>query len=296
MNESSKNVQRRPSVIFSLVLTLAVLASGAALYWSYNLQHRLERSQALLASAAQQNDKLALDLDATNARLSVTSETLGQSVGLTQHELELRANDLLLREHAETARLAREEAQQKSQIGQVTGQVSTVKTDVGSVKDDVGQTKNELQSASTQLQNVTGDLGVHGGLIASNSRELEALKRKTDRNYFDFVLYQGGAPATVATIRLQLKKTDPKHSRYTLMVIADDKKIEKKDKNLNEPVEFYTGKNNQLYQLVINKIDGQHVAGYLTTPKATGSQQNADEGVRTPVPIVASSAPGPSGE
>jgi len=74
----------------------------------------------------------------------------------------------------------------------------------------------------------------------------------------------------LSTIKLQVKKVDDKHSRYTLEVSADDRNIEKKDKNLDEPVQFYTGKDPVLYELVVNVIEKNKVSGYLSTPKNVG--------------------------
>ena len=53
-------------------------------------------------------------------------------------------------------------------------------------------------------------------------------------------------------ISVQLKKTDTKRNRYTIELLADDKKTEKKDKSINEPVQFYTSKARQPYELVVN--------------------------------------------
>ena len=80
------------------------------LIWAYTLENRLEKSQTALVNAQQQNDKLAESLNETNAKLRVTSETLGQSVGLTQRQLEARASEFLKRQQAETARLEKEQA------------------------------------------------------------------------------------------------------------------------------------------------------------------------------------------
>ena len=97
--------------------------------------------------------------------------------------------------------------------------------------------------------------------------ELEELKHKGDRNYIEFTLQKGAQPTLLSTVKLQLKKVDDKHSRYTLNVSADDRNIEKKDKNLDEPVQFYTGKDPVLYELVVNDIEKNKVSGYLSTPK-----------------------------
>ena len=117
-----------------------------------------------------------------------------------------------------------------------------MKTDVGGVKTDVATTKSDLENTKSQLQRVVGDAGVMSGLIATNHSELEELKHKGDRNYFEFTLQKGAQPTLLSTIKLQLKKVDNKHGKYTLNVSADDRNIEKKDKNLDEPVQFYTGK------------------------------------------------------
>jgi len=108
---------------------------------------------------------------------------------------------------------------------------------------------------------------VMSGLIATNHAELEVLKHKGDRNYTEFTLQKGGQPTLLSGIKLQLKKVDQKHSRYTLNVSADDRNIEKKDKNLDEPVQFYTGKDPVLFELVVNNIEKNKVSGYLSTPK-----------------------------
>jgi predicted nucleic acid-binding Zn-ribbon protein len=270
-DDTLETVERTQSGVFIALLGFAVVASAAGLVWSYTLESRLEKSQATLANVRQQNDKLAESLNETNAKLSVTSETLGRSVGLTQRQLELRAKEFAQRQQAETSRLEKEQAAAQAatnqQIGAVSTDVTSVKTDVGGVKTDVAATKNELQAAEAKLQRVTGDLGVTSGLVATNGKELEILKHKGDRNYYDLNLTKGAKPTPISGVSLALKKADSKRSKYTLVVESDDKMIEKKDKSLDEPVQFYTGKDKLLYELVINTINKNQVIGYLATPK-----------------------------
>ena len=138
---------------------------------------------------------------------------------------------------------------------------------MGGVKTDVATTKSDLEATKTQLNRVVGDAGVMSGLIATNHDELEVLKHKGDRNYLEFTLQKGAKPTLLSTVKLQLKKADEKHSRYTLNVSSDDRTIEKKDKGLDEPVQFYNGKDPVLYELVVNVIEKNKVSGYLSTPK-----------------------------
>jgi hypothetical protein len=258
--------QRSYSGLFLGLLAIAMLAAIAGLAWSYHLAGRLTNAEMQLAQAQQRNDKLASALDETNARLKVTSDTLGHSLGLTQKQLELKAQDLLQRQEASAKKFESEQQATQQKISSVSSDVSTVKTDVGGVKTDLGNTQTELKTAESQLQSMKGDLGVQSGLIATNHDELEILKHKGDRNYYEFTLTKG-EKKPVSTVSLELKKADTKHSRYTLDVYADDKKIEKKDRGLNEPVQFYTGKDTLLYELVVNSIDKNTIKGYIATPK-----------------------------
>jgi hypothetical protein len=265
MSEETREGRSYSGVFIGLLAT-AVLAAIVGLLWSYYLSGRLTHAEAQLSQAQQQNNKLSGALDETNARLKVTSETLGHSLGLTQKQLELRAQELLHRQQTDSKRLEDEQQAAQKQISSVSTDVSSVKTDVGGVKTDLGNTQSQLKTDEAALQSMKGDMGMQSGLIATNQRELDILKHKGDRNYYEFTLTKG-QKKPVSTVSLELKKSDVKHSRYTLVVYADDKKIEKKDRGLNEPVQFYTGKDNYLYELVVNSIDKNQIKGYIATPK-----------------------------
>ncbi len=252
------------------VIVIALLTGLGGLVWCYGLQNHLRVAEQRLTAADQKNADLAQKLEATNARLRATSETLGQSVGITQKQMEARTQSLIAAQaaqRAEAAKLAEAQAATSKQIGAVSTDVASVKTDVGGVKTDVATTKSDLEATKTQLNRVMGDAGVMSGLIATNSKELEMLKHKGDRNYYEFTLQKGAKPTILSTVKLQLKKADEKHSKYTMNVSADDRNIEKKDKGLDEPVQFYTGKDPMLYELVVNVIEKNKVSGYLSTPK-----------------------------
>jgi chromosome segregation ATPase len=150
----------------------------------------------------------------------------------------------------------------------LTSKITDVSTDVGGVKTQLTSTQGELQKTIAQLKSVQGDLGVQSGLIATNNTELGALKLKGERNYLDIKLGKTKAPVRFADVTLLLKKTDPKRNRYTVDVMADDKRTEKKDKEINEPVQFFTAKGGRTpYELVINQVGKDQIVGYLAMPK-----------------------------
>jgi chromosome segregation ATPase len=246
------------------------LGAVGGLIWSYTLSGRLTSQQVELADAKEQNVKLAAELRETDARLRVATDELGKSLGLTQKQMDARAEDIIRREQAQEANSARLETAQKQtaqQVSAVSTEVSNVKTDVGGVKTDVAKTQSDLASAINQLTSMKGDLSGHSSLIARNHDELETLKHKGDRNYYEFTLTKG-QKKPVGTVSMELKKADNKKSRFSLVVYADDKQYEKKDRNLNEPLQFYSGKDPALYEIVINTVSAKNqVAGYLSTPK-----------------------------
>jgi len=262
--------ERSASGAFIAVVAVSVLLGIGALIWCYTLQGRLSASEQKITEADKQNAVLAERLEATNARMAATTETLSQNVGATQKQIDARAATIMAAQRAQdaaTAKLAQQQQAAEKQISTVSTDVASVKTDVGGVKTDVATTRSDLESTKSQLQRVMGDAGVMSGLIATNHGELEELKHKGDRNYYEFTLQKGAQPTLLSTIKIQLKKVDNKHGKYTLSVSADDRNIEKKDKNLDEPVQFYTGKTPVLFEIVVNNMEKNSVSGYLSTPK-----------------------------
>ena len=263
--------ERSASGAFIAAVAVAFLLGVGALIWCYSLQTRLAAADQKMAATDKKDADLADQIEQTNARMAATTETLSQNVGATQKQIDARAASIMAAQRAqdaETAKLAQQQQAAEKQIGAVSSDVANVKTDVGGVKTDVATTRSDLETTKSQLQRVIGDAGVMSGLIATNHGELEELKHKGDRNYFEFTLQKGAKPTLLSTITVQLKKLDNKRGKYTLDVSADDRNIEKKDKNLDEPVQFYTGKNPVLFEVVVNSMDKNSVSGYLSTPKS----------------------------
>jgi hypothetical protein len=144
-----------------------------------------------------------------------------------------------------------------------------VATELNGTKSDVAATKADLETTKTKLQSTIGDLGVQSGLIARNHDEVEELKRMGERDIFEFTLAKSSkGPDRVGPIQVELRKTDTKHFRYTLNVVADDKTIEKKDKTVGEPIQFYVRGARAPYEIVVFDLTKDTVKGYLSTPKS----------------------------
>jgi hypothetical protein len=155
----------------------------------------------------------------------------------------------------------------------VKSDVSGVKTDVDGVKSEVASTKDGLEKTGADLKRAMGDMGVMSGLIATNSKDLGALRELGERNYVEFNLGKGQMQKKIGDVVLTLRKTDPKHNRFTVAVAADDKITEKRDKTINEPVQVYVHNSRQPYEIVVNQVDKDGITGYLATPKVTLARQ-----------------------
>ncbi len=243
------------------------LAALGGLIWSYALSSRLSSQQTELADAKQQNVNLEAQLRETDARLKVATEELGNSLGLTQKQMDTRAQEILTREEADAQRLSNAQKKTAQQVNEVSSEVSNVKTDVGGIKTNVAKTQSDLADTVTQLMSMKGDLSEHSSLIARNHGELEILKHKGDRTYYEFTLTKGQSKP-VGTVSLLLKKADPKRNNFNLEVTSDDKTVMKNNRGLDEPLQFYSGKDPLLFEIVVNAVNSKNqVTGYLAVPK-----------------------------
>jgi multidrug efflux pump subunit AcrA (membrane-fusion protein) len=255
---------RGTRMILLIIAGAYVLLSGWLLIDSYSRISKLEQQQKTTAQ------ELNKEIAAVRADAKGSADALAEKIGMTEKDLSTRSAQLSKQQRAAEERLA---AQQKEQISAVSGEVAGVKTEVGGVRTDVASTKQDLEATKAKLDRAMGDMNVMSGLIAHNRDDLEVLKHRGDRNYFEFTLLRGKSPTPISTVSLQLKKVDAKRGKFTLNVTADDRTLEKKDRLMNEPLQFYSGKDRQLYELVVFEVEKNKVSGYLSTPKTLAQAQ-----------------------
>jgi predicted nucleic acid-binding Zn-ribbon protein len=257
------------AVLFG-VLIFAVL--GLA-YVGHSAQSQL---QADLAKAQEQGKVLTAQLDQANARLA----DLKGNIEVTQQKIHITVAELAkARSRAETIRNDQISSDQKlaSQLTQVQQEsnqkIGEVATEVGGAKKDIEATKTDLEATKGKLERATGDMGVMSGLIAHNRDDLEELKRRGDRNYYEFKVSKSKTPQRVGPVQVTLNKVDQKKAKYTMTVFVDDRSIEKKDKTAGEPVQFYLKGSSRMapYEIVVFDVGKNDINGYLSTPKDAGS-------------------------
>jgi len=128
-------------------------------------------------------------------------------------------------------------------------------------------TKANAQSVKQFQDDATEKLGALSSQIAHNGDELAELRRRGERDYFEFDVNKGKDFAHIADVLVQLKKTDVRRQKFDVLIQADDNRIEKTDRTANEPVTFLVGPDRLRYEFVVNYVDKNRIRGYLSAPK-----------------------------
>ncbi len=194
------------------------------------------------------------------ARLAQQRRAAEQAVGQAKVDAEQKVQSL-------QQSVAQEQAVQQQAIAQVKQTADTATTQISSVSTDLGTTKSKLEETVSNLKRATGELDNHTSLIATNGKELEALKELGERNYAEFTITKSKQATRVGDVMVMLRKADVKHNRFTISVTVDDKTVEKKDRTINEPIQFYTSKAHQPDEIVVNQVKKDTIVGYLASPK-----------------------------
>ncbi len=267
--EGTTGTPRWIAVVF-VVLFLALV--GLA-YAGYSVQSRLE---ATVTKAQDQNRLLTAELDQANTRLADLKghiDVTEQKMHMTQAELanaRSRAESIRKDQVASDQKLAEQlNAAQKES----NEKINAVASEVGGAKKDIEATRSDLEATKGRLERASGDMGVMSGLIAHNRDDLEELKRRGDRNYYEFKITRSKTAQKVGPVQVTLNRTDQKKSKYTITVFVDDRSIEKKDKTAGEPVQFYVRGSSRMppYEFVVFEVGRNQITGYLATPKEAGA-------------------------
>ncbi len=227
-----------------------------------------ERARDLTVRADTHEVMLRSELKKTQEAARTAAGKASQQAG-RQTELALSK---LATEYRQKQALTIDELQQLKGAAQQNGEaVFKVQTDVENVRGDVASAKAELASgldaARTELTSVKGDLGVQSGLIATNAQELATLRKLGEREYHEFTIPKNKRTYKIGNVAMELKKTKPKQGRFTIDVIADDLRVEKKNRTVNEPVQFYLSGSRSPYEIVVNEVKKDRIVGYLAVPK-----------------------------
>ncbi len=265
-------------------LILILLLILAVIYLFYDISFLKRTQEAQLAGIADQIKSLEeadrtgeASLAELQAYIAGTREAVGTAKAeLTKTTQQIQAEGKRTKQELSQALARKADASQveaqmqaarteaDSKIGQVNTEVGGVKTQVGQVKTDLDATRRDLEGTQRQLVDVRESLSA---AVAKNAAELNQLRLKGERDYFEFTIPKKNQITKVEDIRLVLTKTDTKKGKFNVKVLVDDNKLEKKDRLINEPIQFLVGQNRVRYEVVVNWVQKDSAGGYLSVPR-----------------------------
>jgi multidrug efflux pump subunit AcrA (membrane-fusion protein) len=265
MFETNSQPVRSGGVMKIMLPVIGGIVVAVLLLVLYDLHGTVARIDAAQAGAASSLKDINERLETEDSTMRAATSALAEKIGMTEKHLRQRTAELRREQASYEARLKQEQSEQ------IEGVKREHREQIEGVRTDVAATRTDLEATKQKLEHTIGDLGVQSGLIAHTREDLEQLKRRGDRNYYEFTLAKAKRPTRVSNISMQLKRVNPKRGKFTLDVTADDFTIEKRDRTLFEPMQFYTGRDRQLYEVVVFSADKNKISGYLSTPKSVAS-------------------------
>jgi hypothetical protein len=242
------------------------IAAGVATQDKLQAQLEILRESNTTMSAAQREKMQALQSELASARRETSAqvtEAKKEALSFTEQQ----AQKLEREQQLQAQKVSGQISEVKEVANTANAKIAETNTDVSNVKSQVESTKSELNKTITDLKKVTGDLGITSGYVATNGKEIEMLRKLGERNIFEFKLAKTKTPMRVGDVSLLLKRVDQKKNRFTFELTADDKVVEKRDRTINEPIQFMTSKAKQPYEIVVNQVGKDLISGYLATPK-----------------------------
>jgi chromosome segregation ATPase len=252
------------------IIVLGLVALGG-LAFGWNASSKLDSTQQSVATqlkATQQSvqqdmsslkDRLAQD-EKANTDLQGDLKVVTTKLKITQGQLKKARTEAAQLNDATTQKLTALDTSVHSELSTkaTTDDVKTVDTKVVGVKTDLDATREDLKMARSEM----------GTLIARNHDEIDQLRRLGERDYLEFTIVGKNKPQKVGNVTVELKGVNEKRNQFSAAVTVEDKKFEKKNRAMNEPIFFYTSGTHIPEEIVINKVGKNTISGYVSIPKA----------------------------
>ena len=259
-----------PAWTLPAIIVLGLIAIGG-LAFGWNASSKLDATQQSVATqlkttqqAVQQDmssvkDRLAQD-EKTNTDLQGDLKVVTDKLKITQGQLRKARQEAVKLNDATTEKVSALDTSVHSELATkaTSDDVKTVDTKVVGVKTDLDATREDLKMARSEM----------GTLIARNHDEIDHLRRLGERDYVEFTVAGRGKPEKVGNVTVELRGVNEKRNQFSAAVTIEDKRFEKKNRAMNEPIFFYLSGTHIPEEIVINKIGKNSISGYLSIPKA----------------------------
>jgi hypothetical protein len=257
------------SAAIGILAILAIVGIGFG-YYDYNAISTMNASQQAASAqfkttqqdAAQQIaalDKRLTQSDVTNTALQSDVSVVTKRLRLTEGQLKQARDEAAKIRTDNEQKIADLDTDVKTQLATkaTTDDLNAVNGSVTVVKTDLDATKSDLKMARSEL----------GTLIARNHEEIDVLRRMGERDYVEFTVDGRGKPQKIGAITVELRSVDTKKNKFTVALVVDDLRTEKKDRTVDEPIIFYPRGTHQADEFVVNSVAKDKISGYVSMPK-----------------------------
>ena len=216
------------------------------------------RDASSVTTAAQQRhlETLKEELEAARTSLHDQARTMSAQA---KAEATARAEQLARQIEAEQAKVQQQVSSEISDVKQsataANAKIADVSTDVGNVKTQVSATQAELQKTIADLKSARAIWACRAAWSPPMARNWPPSSASASATTSTSSSARPSSRNVSAISRCCSRMPTSRRTGTRVQVMADDKLTEKKDKSINEPVQFYTTKGGRLpYELVINQV------------------------------------------
>src|SRR5712692_418166 len=260
------------------VIVLGILAViGIGIGWAATTRTQ-DVNQTLGTDISGLKQSTAQDTQALHQRLTIAEKANGDlqsDLGVVTKRLRVTQGELK-KARAEATQIREDSAKQIADMDSAVKTELATKAsneDMKAVNGEVSGVKTDLESTKQNLQMAKSEFGT---LIARNHEEIDTLRRQGQRDYVEFNIASRNKPQQVGSVTVELKSVNPKKNQFTLALVVEDVRTEKKNRTVNEPIFFYTKGARQPLELVVNQVAKDKVVGYLSIPKANQQSTSGD--------------------
>jgi uncharacterized protein (DUF2141 family) len=273
-------VENRSGAAWQLpaIIVLGLVAVGG-LAFGWNANSKLDATQQAVATQVSTlkqgveqdmsslKDRVVQD-EKANADLQGDLKVVTDKLKITQGQLKKARSEAAKAVEETTTKLSALDTSVHTELAAKAGSddLKNVDTKVGGVRTDLDSTREDLKMARSEM----------GTLIARNHDEIDQLRRLGEREYVEFTIAGKNKPQKVGNLTVELKGVNEKRGQYSVAMTAEDRRLEKKNRAMNEPVFFYLSGTKIPEELVINKIGKDTISGYVSIPKANSQGQSTN--------------------
>lgn len=259
------------------IIVLGLVAIGG-LGFGWNASSKLDATQQAVTAqlktteqTVQQDmsslkDRISQD-EKANTDLQGDLKVVTDKLKITQGQLKKARKEAAELNDAATQKISALDTSVHTELATKAGtdDVKNVDTKVTAVGADLNTTKEDLKMAKSEL----------GTLIARNHDEVDQLRRLGEREYIEFTIAGKNKPQKVGNVTVELKGVNAKKNQVNIAMVVEDKRFEKKNRALNEPIFFYLSGTHLPQEIVINKVGKDQISGYVSIPKANSQPTSA---------------------